>query len=118
MALNIRFKGKTKVNERGECVDCLICSEEFPDCFERGGGGGVTRMPGKSYEVYVQKGTPLWKVKVKCVNYHQLLQKNVSLYSFSVTLKSIHICLFKVVTNILFSHVGLFILVIGYCAGG
>jgi len=41
-------------------------------------------MPGKSYEVYVQKGTPLWKV----------------------------------VTNILFSHVGLFILVIGYCAGG
>ena len=48
--------------ERRECVDCLICSEEFPDCFERGGGGGVTRMPGKSYEVYVQKGTPLWKV--------------------------------------------------------
>ena len=42
MALNIRFKGKTKVNERGECVDYLICSEEFPDCFERGGGGGVT----------------------------------------------------------------------------
>jgi len=41
-------------------------------------------MPGKSYEVYVQKGTPLWKV----------------------------------VTNILFSHVGLFILVIGYCAVG
>ena len=62
MALNFRFKGKTKVNERGECVDYLICSEEFPDCFERGGGGGVTRMPGKSYEVYVQKGTPLWKV--------------------------------------------------------
>jgi len=41
-------------------------------------------MPGKSYEVYVQKGTPLWKV----------------------------------VTNILFSHVGLFVLVIGYCVAG
>lgn len=41
-------------------------------------------MAGKAYEVYVQKGTPLWKV----------------------------------VTNVLFSHVGLFVLVIGYCVGG
>ena len=41
-------------------------------------------MGGKNYEVYVQKGTPLWKV----------------------------------VTNVLFSHVGLFLLVIGYCVGG
>lgn len=41
-------------------------------------------MGGKAYEVYVQKGTPMWKV----------------------------------VTGILFSHVGLFVLVIGYCVGG
>jgi len=41
-------------------------------------------MGGKNYEVYVQKGTPLWKV----------------------------------VTNVLFSHVGLFVLVIVYCVGG
>jgi len=39
---------------------------------------------GKQYDVYVQKGTPLWKV----------------------------------VTNVLFSHVGLFVLVIGYCVAG
>jgi len=39
---------------------------------------------GKQYEVYVQKGTPLWKV----------------------------------VTGVLFSHVGLFVLVIGYCVVG
>jgi len=39
---------------------------------------------GKQYELYVQKGQPVWKV----------------------------------ITNILFSHVGMFILVIGYCVGG
>ena len=39
---------------------------------------------GKQYEIYVQKGTPLWKV----------------------------------VTNVLFSHVGLLVLVIGYCILG
>jgi len=39
---------------------------------------------GKQYELYVQKGQPIWKV----------------------------------ITNILFSHVGMFILVIGYCVGG
>ena len=27
-----------------------------------GGRGRCVKMPGKSYEVYVQKGTPLWKV--------------------------------------------------------
>jgi len=41
-------------------------------------------MGGKAYEVYVQKGTPMWKV----------------------------------VTGVLFSHVGLFVLVIGYAVGG
>ena len=39
---------------------------------------------GKQYDVYVQKGTPLWKV----------------------------------VTGVLFSHVGLFVLVIAYCIVG
>ena len=39
---------------------------------------------GKQYELYVQKGQPVWKI----------------------------------FTNILFSHVGMFILVIGYCVGG
>ena len=39
---------------------------------------------GKQYDIYVQKGTPLWKV----------------------------------VTGVLFSHVGLFVLVIAYCVIG
>ena len=41
-------------------------------------------MGGELYEVYVQKGTPWWKV----------------------------------ITTVLFSHVGLVILVIGYAVGG
>ena len=35
--------------------------------FWEGGRGRGIKMPGKSYEVYVQKGTPLWKVWWWCL---------------------------------------------------